>query len=115
MKRVAVIGGGITGLSTAYYLGRAGVDFTLYEASPRLGGLLRSERVNDFLVEAGPDSFLSNKPWAAELAREIGIGDQLIGSSDSIRKTYIVVNGKLIEMPASLQFMVPTSLWSMAA
>jgi protoporphyrinogen/coproporphyrinogen III oxidase len=114
MIRVAIIGGGITGLSAAYYLSRAGIDFILYEASSRLGGLLRSERINDFVVEAGPDSFLSNKPWAAELAHEIGIGEQLTGSQDALRKTYILVDGKLVAMPPGLQLMVPASIASVA-
>jgi oxygen-dependent protoporphyrinogen oxidase len=119
MRRVAIIGGGITGLATAYYLSRADVDFTLYEASPRLGGLLKSEVVTTangtFLAECGPDGFLSTKPCAIELAHEIGIGDQLLGSSDEHRKTYVLVNGKLIEMPEGLQLMVPTNIWQVAA
>jgi protoporphyrinogen/coproporphyrinogen III oxidase len=114
MIRVAIVGGGITGLSAAYYLSRAGIDFVLYEASSRLGGLLRSEHVNGFLVEAGPDSFLSNKPWAAELAHEVGIGAQLTGSQDVRRKTYILVDGKLVAMPPGLQLMVPASIASIA-
>ena len=73
-----------------------------------LGGSLFSERVEGCLVEAGPDSFLSEKPWAATLCRELGIGDRLIGSNDHLRKTYIVVRNRLIAMPDGLQFMVPT-------
>src|SRR4029077_16072904 len=62
------------------------------------------------LVEAGPDSFLTEKPWAADLCRKIGLGDQLIGSNDSERKTYIVTKSKLVEMPDGLMFMVPTKI-----
>jgi protoporphyrinogen/coproporphyrinogen III oxidase len=115
MKRIAIIGGGITGLSAAYALEkkrRAGieVDYVLYEASPRLGGVLVTERVDSCLIEAGPDSFLTEKPWASDLCQEIGLGDQLIGSNDADRKTYILVRGRLIEMPDGLMFMVPTKI-----
>ena len=67
-----------------------------------------SDRVEGCLVEAGPDSFLTEKPWALSLCKELGIADQLIGSNDAQRKTYIVVNGRLVVMPDGLMFMVPT-------
>jgi len=115
MKRIAIIGGGISGLSAAYALEqkrRAGVpvEYVLFESSPRLGGVLVTDRVDGCLVEAGPDSFITEKPWAADLCREIGLGDQLIGSNDPQRKTYIVVKGRLIVMPDGLMFMVPTKI-----
>ncbi|HKM48342.1 MAG TPA: protoporphyrinogen oxidase [Terriglobales bacterium] len=115
MKRVAIIGGGISGLSAAYTLEekrRSGesVEYVLYESSPRLGGVLVTDRVDGCLVEAGPDSFLTEKPWAADLCRKIGLGDQLIGSNDPERKTYIVARGKLVVMPDGLMFMVPTKI-----
>jgi len=114
-KRIAIVGGGISGLSAAYALAhkrRAGVavDYVLYESSSRLGGVLVSDRVGGCLVEAGPDSFLTEKPWAADLCREIGLGDQLIGSNDPQRKTYIVSKNKLVVMPDGLMFMVPTKI-----
>jgi oxygen-dependent protoporphyrinogen oxidase len=114
-KRIAIIGGGISGLAAAFALEekrRAGVpvEYVVYEASPRLGGVIVTERVDGCLVEAGPDSFLTEKPWAANLCREIGLGDQLIGSNDRQRKTYILVKGKLIMMPDGLMFMVPTKI-----
>jgi oxygen-dependent protoporphyrinogen oxidase len=117
MKRIAIIGGGISGLAAAFALSekqRAGVpvEFTLFEAAPRLGGVLVTENVDGCLIEAGPDSFITEKPWAADLCKKIGLGDQLIGSNDATRKTYIVVNGKLVEMPDGLMFMVPTRLTS---
>ncbi|MGB9074733.1 MAG: protoporphyrinogen oxidase [Terriglobales bacterium] len=114
-KRIAIIGGGISGLSAAFALEeqrRAGVpvEYVLFERNPRLGGVLVTDRVDGCLVEAGPDSFISEKPWAADLCRKIGLGDQLIGSNDSERKTYILVNGKLVVMPDGLMFMVPTKI-----
>ncbi len=72
--------------------------------------MLVTERVDGCLVEAGPDSFLTEKPWASELCRELGLGDQLIGSNDADRKTYILVKGRLVVIPDGLMFMVPTKI-----
>jgi protoporphyrinogen/coproporphyrinogen III oxidase len=114
MIRVAIVGGGISGLAAAFALEehrRAGaVDYTLYESSPHLGGVLRTEHIQGCIVEAGPDSFISEKPWAADLCRSLGLGDELIGSNDADRKTYILVHGRLIPMPDGLMFMVPTKI-----
>lgn len=115
MKRIAIIGGGISGLSAAFALERhrrngAELEYGVYESSPRLGGVLLTEHVEGCLVEAGPDSFLTEKPWASDLCREIGLGDQLIGSNDRARKTYILVKGRLVPIPDGLMFMVPTKI-----
>ena len=115
MKRIAIIGGGISGLSAAYALEekrRAGVEveYVLYEASSRFGGVLVTDRVDGCILEAGADSFLTEKPWASDLCAKLGLAGQLIGSNDAERKTYIVVRGRLIEMPDGLMFMVPTKL-----
>ena len=115
MTRIAIIGGGISGLAAAFELEerrRAGadVDYVLYEASSRLGGVLRTEYIDGCVVEAGPDSFITEKPWAADLCRALGLGDQLIGSNDTDRKTYILTNGRLVVMPDGLMFMVPTKI-----
>ncbi len=115
MKRVAIIGGGISGLAAAYELEekqRSGhaVDYVLYESSPLLGGVLRTEVIDGCVVEAGPDSFVSEKPWASDLCRALGLGDQLIGSNDADRKTYILTRRRLVEMPDGLMFMVPTKI-----
>jgi protoporphyrinogen/coproporphyrinogen III oxidase len=114
MIRIAIIGGGISGLTGAFALEehrRAGaVEYSLYESSPRLGGVLRTEYIQGCIVEAGPDSFLTEKPWAAELCRTLGLGDQLIGSNDAGRKTYILVDGQLVPIPDGLMFMIPTKV-----
>ncbi|HTV64428.1 MAG TPA: protoporphyrinogen oxidase [Bryocella sp.] len=115
MRRIAIVGGGISGLSAAYSLEKARaagteLDFVLFEGGQRLGGCLASDRVAGCLVEAGPDSFLTEKPWAQALCQELGIADQLIGSNDAQRKTYIVVHKRLTPMPDGLMFMVPTQL-----
>jgi protoporphyrinogen/coproporphyrinogen III oxidase len=117
--RIAIIGGGISGLSAAFALEerrREGdtLDYFVYESSPRFGGVLFSERVEGCLVEAGPDSFLTEKTWAADFCRTLGLGDQLIGSNDATRKTYILVRGRLVPMPEGLMFMVPTKIFPIA-
>jgi oxygen-dependent protoporphyrinogen oxidase len=114
MTRVAIIGGGISGLAAAFALEeyrRAGTaEYILYESSSRFGGVLRTEHIQGCIVEAGPDSFITEKPWAADLCRALGLGDQLIGSNDADRKTYILVRGRLIPIPDGLMFMVPTKI-----
>jgi oxygen-dependent protoporphyrinogen oxidase len=115
MKRIAIIGGGISGLAAAYALEqkrRAGaqVDYAVFEGSERFGGVLVTDHVDGCLIEAGPDSFLTEKPWASDLCRQLGLGDQLIGSNDRDRKTYILTRGHLVEMPDGLMFMVPTKI-----
>jgi oxygen-dependent protoporphyrinogen oxidase len=72
--------------------------------------VLRTEHIDGCIVEAGPDSFITEKPWATDLCRALGLGDQLIGSNDADRKTYILTNGRLVEMPDGLMFMVPTKI-----
>jgi protoporphyrinogen/coproporphyrinogen III oxidase len=106
--KVAVVGGGIAGLSAAYELHKSGAEFTLFESSERLGGVIRTERVGDFLMEAGPDSWLSEKSAARELCSELGLDGDLIGSNDSRRKTYVLLGKKLVPLPDGLQFFVPT-------
>ena len=113
--RTAIIGGGIAGLAAAYELEKArkagaAVEYTLFEARERLGGVLSSEIVNGAVLERGPDSFLSEKPAAAELCRELGLGAELTPSNDVARKTWVVVKNRLVPLPDGLMFLVPTKL-----
>src|SRR5713101_3475671 len=115
MKRVAIVGGGISGLAAAFALEKqkgqgVPLEYVLFESSARFGGVIRTESVDGCLVEAGPDSFLTEKSWAADLCRELGLGDQLIGSNDRERETYILLKGRLVPLPDGLQLMVPTRL-----
>ena len=115
MKRIAIIGGGIAGLSAAWTLEkarRAGepIEYHLFEAAGRLGGVISSETIDGCVVEGGPDSFLTEKPAAAALCRELGLADQLLPSNDGERRTWIVVKNRLIPLPDGLMFMVPTKL-----
>lgn len=115
MPAVAIVGGGISGLSTAYYLARAGVSSTLVEQRPRLGGVIQTESRHGCVLEAGPDSFLAAKPWALDLIRELGLAGEVIGSNDHRRVTYVWKNGRLVPLPDGLMLMVPTRIMPMVA
>jgi oxygen-dependent protoporphyrinogen oxidase len=80
------------------------------ESGDRFGGVICTEHIDDCVLEAGPDSFLSEKPRAADLCRELGLGDQLIGSNDAERVTYMLIKRRLVPIPDGLMFMVPTKL-----
>src|SRR5919202_5552830 len=94
-RRVVIVGGGVSGLAAAHRLvTRAHVSSTqlevlLLESSSRLGGVVRTERREGFLLEAGPDSFISEKPEAVALAREIGLEEKLIGTNEQFRRAFI--------------------------
>ena len=105
-----IAGGGISGLSAAYYLSKAGIRPTLVERTPRLGGVIRTDTIQGCVIEGGPDSFLAAKPWAMDLIREVGLADQVIGSNDHLRITYILKKGKLVPLPDGLMMMVPTKI-----
>jgi protoporphyrinogen/coproporphyrinogen III oxidase len=113
---VVIVGGGIAGLSTAYALTESAslqnipLTCTLIEAAPRLGGKILTEPVNGFLIEGGPDSFLSLKPWGLELCRKLGLADRVIGTNPDQRKTFVYSQGRLHELPEGLAMGVPTKL-----
>jgi len=107
VKKIAIIGGGISGLTAAYRLHRLGMDCTLFEAGPRLGGIVETHREDGFVIECGPDSWVAEKPWARELAIELGLGDEIIPSNDHNRRTYVLQQGTLIPMPEHMRMMVP--------
>ena len=116
--RIAIIGGGIAGLTAAYELelarcAGASVEYDLYDAGPRLGGVISSALVDGTVIEHGPDSFLTEKPAAAELCRELGLESHLIASNDAERKTFILVRSRLVALPDGLMFLVPTKLLPM--
>lgn len=110
-----VVGGGISGLSAAYYLRKSGIQATVIEARPRLGGVIHTEHTNGCVVEHGPDSFLAAKPWAVDLIRHLGLESEVVGSNDHLRNTFIWKRGRLIPIPGGLQFLVPTKLLPIAA
>jgi len=115
MKRVAIIGGGISGLAAAYELEQhrrngAAIDWQLFEASDRLGGIVETTRRDGYVLEGGPDGWVSEKSWARELVIELGLESELIYSNDATRKTYILIDGTLQAMPARMRMMVAEDL-----
>lgn len=119
MSRIAIVGGGIAGLAAAYELElarRCGaeIDWHLYEASARLGGTVSTTRIDTpagrFVLEDGPDGWVTDKPWAQELAVELGLADQIIPCNEGQRRTLVLIDGKLQPMPARMRMMVPEDL-----
>jgi oxygen-dependent protoporphyrinogen oxidase len=118
MKHIVIVGGGISGLTVAYELSLARrngapIRFTLLEASSRLGGIVETQILDlpsgRFTIECGPDGWVSEKPWAAELATELGLGDSLVPSNDILRRTYLLRDGALLPLPDGMRMMVPTN------
>jgi len=111
--RAVIVGGGIAGLSAAYALNHQArqtdlkLHITLIETRNRLGGVIQTDKLDGFVVEGGPDSFVSTKPWAVELCQELGIAGQLQGANAQ-RRVYMMRQGQLIEIPKGLTMMVPT-------
>ena len=114
--KLAVVGGGIAGLAAAHRAveiareRNLALDLMVFEAGDRIGGTIQTERHEGFLVEGGPDSFLSEKPWALDLCRRLGIEDRLIRTDDRFRRTYVVFGGKLHPLPEGFQLLAPTRL-----
>lgn len=106
--KVGIVGGGISGLSCAYYLQRAGAEAVVFDPTP--GGLIGTVQVEGCILETGPESWLGSKPWAEQLIRELGLGDQIAGSNDAQRRTYVLRDGRMIPLPEGLQMVVPTRL-----
>ncbi|MGD9765921.1 MAG: protoporphyrinogen oxidase [Candidatus Binatia bacterium] len=115
--RIAVIGAGITGLAAAHRLielsraqGRT-IELQVFEAGARPGGVIRTEHADGFLLEAGPDSFLTEKPAGTALCERLGIADQLVGTNEAFRRTYVVRHGRLVPLPDGFLLLAPTRLW----
>ncbi len=108
---LAVVGGGIAGLATAYAASRRGARVTLLECQPRIGGNIRTELIDGFLIDAGPDAFVRTKPDATQLCEELGLTADLISTQS--RNVYVAHQGKLELMPAGMALAVPTRLGPM--
>ena len=113
---VAIIGGGISGLATAWYLQQAGVSYTILESSDRWGGKIQTEETavpdttTPFILESGPDSFLTQKPWAWQLARELGMDDRFLPTNDHMRQVFVLNKGKPTPLPDGVMLIVPTKV-----
>jgi oxygen-dependent protoporphyrinogen oxidase len=119
VKRIAIVGGGIAGLAAAYELEQqrlagAAVDWQLYEASARLGGIVSTTRGPiehaGFILEEGPDAWVTDKPWAKDLAIELGLESEIIACNESQKKTYVLIGNELQAMPPRMRMMVPEDL-----
>jgi len=114
--KLIIIGGGIAGLSTAYYAQKNIPDaqITLLEASDNWGGKIATDRVTfddgDFIIEGGPDTFLATKPWGVALCKELGLGDRLHGTNPKSKNTYVLHKNKLQPLPDGLAMMIPTNI-----
>ncbi|HXC62644.1 MAG TPA: protoporphyrinogen oxidase [Nitrospiria bacterium] len=117
MKTVAIVGGGITGLAAAYYLeeqAKTGVlplTSRLIERLPQCGGKIRTDRMNGFIIEGGPDSFISMKPWGIELCQRLGLSEHLTGTNPNQKQIYLLRKGRLAELPEGIMALMPTRLW----
>ena len=113
---IAIIGGGIAGLAAAHRLEELSKErevplrFSVLEASDRLGGMIGTEQRDGFVLEYGPDSFISEKPWALDLCRRLGLEDELIGTQDQFRTTFVVRRGRLEPLPEGFMLLAPTRL-----
>jgi oxygen-dependent protoporphyrinogen oxidase len=110
-SHVVIIGGGISGLAAAHRLGEQEVNVTLLEASARLGGTIQTEHRDGFLLERGPDSFISEKPPALALAKRLGLESRLVQTNEQFRRSFIVRDGRLRAVPEGFQLLAPSRLW----
>ncbi|HEY0365306.1 MAG TPA: protoporphyrinogen oxidase [Pyrinomonadaceae bacterium] len=110
---VLIIGGGISGLAAAHRVLELNPStrVTILEASDRLGGTIQTEHRDGFLLERGPDSFISEKPHALALAKRLGLESQLIQTNEEFRRSFIVRNGRLRAVPEGFQLMAPSRMW----
>ena len=115
-KSAIVIGGGITGLTAAYHLRQEAekrgipLEVILLEASNRVGGVIQTEHRDGFIIEHGPDAFITSKPWAKALCEELGLADKLIGTNPNVRRSFVVRKGKLLPVPEGFYMMAPGAI-----
>ncbi|MBI4432658.1 MAG: protoporphyrinogen oxidase [Candidatus Omnitrophica bacterium] len=111
-KSVAIVGGGITGLACAHRLGELNpsIEVKIFESEPRLGGPIETIQQDGFLLERGADSFLSEKPWALDLVRRLGIEKELVNTQEKNRKIFILKKGKLVPLPEGFYLIAPANI-----
>ena len=119
MNRIVIIGGGIAGLSAAYYAKKKVPDarITLLEADSHWGGKITTDRAalddGQFIIEGGPDTFLATKPWGLALCKELGLAERLHGTNPNQKNTYVLSKGRLVLLPDGLTMMIPTNIEAM--
>ncbi len=114
MKAI-VVGAGISGLATARYLVAGGAEVTVLEATSRIGGAIRTETRDGFLFEAGPDSFLTEKPAALQMCRELGLEGEVIGTNPDSRRSFIVRGGRMHATPEGFYLLAPMQIGTFLA
>ncbi len=118
MNRIVVVGGGIAGLSAAYYAQKNIPDthVTLIESASQWGGKITTDRVSfgdgadAFIIEGGPDTFLASKPWGVALCKELGLDERLHGTNQNKKNTYVLNKGRLLPLPEGLAMMIPSDV-----
>ncbi len=121
MSRVVIVGGGITGLAAAYTLEKLSqekglpIEYTLLESSGRFGGKVLTDVHDGFVIEGGPDSFLTYKSGALELCNELGLEDELIWTNDANAGVYVLWKGRLQLLPVGMSMVAPARLKSFFA
>ncbi len=116
-RRVAIIGGGLSGLAAAHRLleltpiQNVPIEISLFEASDRIGGVMGTQRIGKYLVETGADSFITNKPWAVNLCKRLGLADRLIPTDETFRRSLVLRKGKPLEVPDGFQLLAPVKIW----
>src|SRR5262245_24039053 len=113
-KRIVIAGAGIAGLSIAWAIKQRapGVDVVVVERGPRAGGNIRTEHIDGYVCESGPDGFLDSAPATMALVRDLGLSSRLLPSNDQARRRYIFRNGRLLEVPTSPVGFLKTPLLS---
>lgn len=116
MKKIAVVGGGISGLAAAQRLQEfkdkgEDIEVVLFEKDDRLGGVIDSDKRDGYLLEGGPDCFVSTKPWCVEMSDKLGISDDLLNTNDAEKGTTILTRGKLQPLPDGVMMIIPTKFW----
>ncbi|MEW5873210.1 MAG: protoporphyrinogen oxidase [Chloroflexota bacterium] len=119
-NHIVIIGGGIAGLSAAYYAIKktkeqnTPIQVTLLESASHWGGKITTDRVamdgGQFIIEGGPDTFLATKPWGVALCKELGLGDRLHGTNPHKKNTYVLHRNRLMLLPDGLAMMIPTNI-----
>jgi protoporphyrinogen/coproporphyrinogen III oxidase len=115
-RHIAVIGGGIAGLAAAHRAMELepACRVTLFEAGPRTGGVLSTISEDGYQVEQSADNFITTVPWALNLCKRLGLGDQLVQTNQAFRRTFVVRRGRLFRLPDGFLMMAPTRLWPVA-
>ncbi len=118
-RRIAVVGGGLSGLAAAHRLielsrdEHLSLEITLFESNARLGGIVGTRQIGDFLVDTGADSFLTNKPAAVGLCRRLGLEHRLVATNPRFRGAHVLFEGRPVPVPEGFQLMSPSAIWPM--